>query len=101
MTVKTVSKIFNVNQETVRRWIRNGELHAEMSARKSGYVIYYGDMKAFVESKPEYEKKLKAWRDVKMNKIKQSCKVALEILPTIMARQQMLQRLKEEARGSV
>lgn len=38
-TVKEVSEKFNVNLETVRRWVRKGIINADMTSKKCGMVI--------------------------------------------------------------
>lgn len=38
-TVKEVSEKFNVNPETVRRWVRKGIINADMTSKKCGMVI--------------------------------------------------------------
>lgn len=38
-TVKEVSEKFNVNPETVRRWVRKGIINADMTSKKYGMVI--------------------------------------------------------------
>ena len=53
-TVAEVSGLLNVNEETVRRWIRSGELKSTQISRKSGNVINESALCEFVESKPKY-----------------------------------------------
>lgn len=38
-TVEEVSKIFNKDKETIRRWIRDGKLTAIKTSNKKGYLI--------------------------------------------------------------
>ena len=43
---KEIADLFGVDNETVRRWIRSGELKAEQSSRKQGNIVYekeFGD----------------------------------------------------------
>ena len=95
MTVKKVSNIFNVSEETVRRWIRKGELNAMMVSRKKGYSIGMFDLKEFVEKRPKYEKYYQEYRKHFIDKLKQAMRAAAEILPTLITQQQMMLQLKQ------
>ena len=53
-TVKEVSKLLNVSQETVRRWIRDKKLNAQKSSNKSGNKILESELAAFLKSSPAY-----------------------------------------------
>ena len=53
-SVKQVAEMLNVNEETVRRWIRSGRLNAIQQARRSGSVITEEGLKSFLESTPRY-----------------------------------------------
>lgn len=57
-TVKEVAEILNTNPETVRRWIRNGKLHAEKTSNKSGNLILESSLDTFVSGVPKYQKML-------------------------------------------
>lgn len=49
LTVEDVAKRFDVSQETVRRWIRGGQLPVlDLGGPKMGYRIREGDLRAFV-----------------------------------------------------
>lgn len=52
MTVEEVAGHFRVNAETVRRWIRAGELAVlELGGPRAGYRIRRSDLVAFAESR--------------------------------------------------
>ena len=53
-TVKEIAMIFNTSEETVRRWIRSGELKATMDSRKNGCLVDEEVLKEFVKKKPKY-----------------------------------------------
>ena len=52
--VKQVAKICEVNEETVRRWIRSKKLKSERTSKKGGNYILKEDLKAFMNSNPKY-----------------------------------------------
>lgn len=64
-TVKQVAEKLNVDEETVRRWIRNGEMNAVSTSRKGGYKISLLDLNDFYDSHPKYAKEV----DIKCIKI--------------------------------
>ena len=47
LTVHDISIRLNVNSETVRRWIRNGDLKAIQNSKKEGYLITEEDYENF------------------------------------------------------
>lgn len=47
MNVKEVAQEFNKCEETVRRWIRNGDLKATLKSKKEGYICNKKDVKLF------------------------------------------------------
>ena len=53
---KEISDLLGVDNETVRRWIRSGELKAEQSSRKQGNIVYEKDLFDFISDKPKYKK---------------------------------------------
>ena len=53
---KEIADLFGVDNETVRRWIRSGELKAEKSSRKQGNIVYEKDLFDFISDKPKYKK---------------------------------------------
>lgn len=54
--VKDIAKKLNVNEETVRRWIRSGELKSTLSSKKEGNVVDEQQLFEFVQTKPKYRK---------------------------------------------
>lgn len=54
--VKEISELLSVNEETVRRWIRSGELKASQSSKKQGNIVNEYDLLIFVSDKPKYKK---------------------------------------------
>ena len=50
-TVNDIAKKLFINPETVRRWIRSGELRATASSRKNGYIINEVDFNDFISGK--------------------------------------------------
>lgn len=53
-TVFDISAMFNVNTETVRRWIRSGELKATKMSKKKGYMIMESDVEEFRNNRPKW-----------------------------------------------
>ena len=49
--VAEVAKLLKVNEETVRRWIRSGDLIATIESKKKGFVINEQDLYEFLETK--------------------------------------------------
>lgn len=52
--VAETANLLNVNEETVRRWIRSGELKANKTSNKNGNVIDECDLHAFVRTRSKY-----------------------------------------------
>ena len=48
-TIAEIVNLLKVHEQTVRRWIRNGELRAAMLGRKAGYRVKASDLAAFLE----------------------------------------------------
>ena len=49
LTVEQIAALFQINQETVRRWIRAGELPVlDIGGPKAGYRIKQSDLDAFI-----------------------------------------------------
>jgi excisionase family DNA binding protein len=46
--VKEAAEILDVNPETVRRWVRSGEIFATMSSKRSGWVISQKSLEDFL-----------------------------------------------------
>lgn len=53
-----IAKLLEINSETVRRWIRSGDLKAARSANKYGSLVAEDDLRKFVADKPKYKHKL-------------------------------------------
>lgn len=53
-TVKQIADMLNTQPETVRRWIRNGKLHAEKASRKEGHVVTDVSLNKFLQGSPKY-----------------------------------------------
>ena len=53
LEVKDIVDKLNVHEQTVRRWIREGELPALMFSRRSGYRVRARDLNAFLEAQME------------------------------------------------
>ena len=52
--VAEIAKLLNVNKETVRRWIRSGQLKSTKKSKKDGNVVDELDLFEFVQTKPKY-----------------------------------------------
>ena len=52
-TVAENVESLKVHEQTVRRWIREGQLRAYNFGGKTGYRIKEGDLEAFLESRAE------------------------------------------------
>ncbi len=52
--VKEIAEILKTNPETVRRWIRNGKLIANIDSKKEGSFIKESDFKRFLKENPKY-----------------------------------------------
>ena len=53
-TVKQIADMLNTQPETVRRWIRNGKLHAEKASRKEGHIVTDESLNKFLKGSPKY-----------------------------------------------
>lgn len=61
--VEDVAKIFEVNPETVRRWIRSGKLKSSIASKKIGNRISRKDLEEFAQN---YSKKtIMLWNQYK------------------------------------
>ena len=52
--VVEIAKLLNVNNETVRRWIRSGDLKSTQTSKKNGNVINEKNLYEFMKTKPKY-----------------------------------------------
>ena len=57
-SVKEISTLLNVNEETVRRWIRTGRLKSTIKSYKNGHVISEFDLYEFVNMNRKYRRGL-------------------------------------------
>lgn len=55
-SVAEISEMLGTNQETVRRWIRNGELEAVQDSRKEGNKVGTDELGRFLSLRPRYAK---------------------------------------------
>ena len=53
-SVAEIAKLLNVNKETVRRWIRSGQLKSTQKSKRDGNVIDELDLFEFAQTKPKY-----------------------------------------------
>ena len=60
LTVKDVAAYLRVTEETVRRWVREGELPALALGRKAGFRIREADLQAFIAARYGPEEKAAA-----------------------------------------
>jgi len=52
LTVEQVGELLQVNAETVRRWIRSGELPVlDLGGTKTGYRILRRDLDAYIKAR--------------------------------------------------
>ena len=57
-SVNEVAKMLNKNPETVRRWIRDGKLEANLPSKKQGHVITEQMLDTFLANSPQYAKQI-------------------------------------------
>ena len=51
LTVKDVAALLKVSEETVRRWVREGELPALALGKKAGFRIRPADLEVFIAAR--------------------------------------------------
>jgi len=51
--VKYIVNLLQVHEQTVRRWIKTGELPAILFGRKGGYRVKASDLQAFLDRQAE------------------------------------------------
>lgn len=54
-TVKEIAEKFNINRETVRRWIRTGKLSATHESERDDFHISEEALLMFLEENPKYK----------------------------------------------
>lgn len=62
-SVTEISTLLNVNEETVRRWIRTGRLKSTIKSYKIGHVISEFDLYEFVNMNRKYRRRLDLNKD--------------------------------------
>lgn len=68
-TVLQIASKLNVNPETVRRWIREGKLHAiRPSCNKKGFRLYEKSLSDFLDKNPKYKNSTKSFNLPKSKK---------------------------------
>ncbi len=64
LTVRDVAESLKVHEETVRRWIRRGDLVAlDLGGPRAGYRVRPSDLNAFIESNYNRPQKTKTPAD--------------------------------------
>lgn len=56
--VREIAILLNVDEETVRRWIRSGSLRSTIGSKKKGYTIDETDLYEFVNTRPKYRARI-------------------------------------------
>jgi excisionase family DNA binding protein len=56
LTVEEIVALLKVHEQTVRRWLRTGELRGVLLGRKAGYRIRASDLEAFLAEREASEK---------------------------------------------
>ncbi len=51
LTVDDISKGLKVHPQTVRRWLRTGELHGVLMGDKAGYRVHPDDLDIFLRNR--------------------------------------------------
>jgi excisionase family DNA binding protein len=57
--VSEIAQLLNINDETVRRWVRSGDLKASKASNKDGNVINEQDLHEFIQTKSKYRMMLR------------------------------------------
>jgi excisionase family DNA binding protein len=60
LTVEDIVDMLKVHEQTVRRWLREGELRGVLLGRKAGYRIRESDLEAFLEARDTWSEEGKA-----------------------------------------
>ncbi|MDP9355927.1 MAG: helix-turn-helix domain-containing protein [Chloroflexota bacterium] len=50
-TVEEIVDLLKVHEQTVRRWLRDGQLRGVLLGRKAGYRVRAADLDAFLEER--------------------------------------------------
>lgn len=97
MTVKYVSDIMGVNPETVRRWIRTGELKAFITSKKKGYQINVIELYDFVDRHPKYHYGIVKHNQITKRDIKTVYERLSAIVPIILMNHRIIKKVEEES----
>ena len=62
-TVSQIAEIFDVSEETIRRWIRNDKLKAKRGLGRNGSLVALEDIVGFANEYPLYRDSLLSWLD--------------------------------------
>ena len=57
-SVKQIAEMLGINPETVRRWIRAGELQSVQLSRKKGNMVNETELERFINNSPRYLSRL-------------------------------------------
>ena len=76
-TVFDISEKLNVDPETVRRWIRSGELKSTMNSKKKGYIVTEQDFIEFCNNTPRLNARIEDCITREVNQYRRS-KLALQ-----------------------
>ena len=60
LTVEEIVDLLKVHEQTVRRWLRDGQLRGVLLGRKAGYRIRERDFEAFLEARDTWSEEGKA-----------------------------------------
>ena len=50
-TIAEIVNMLSVHEQTVRRWLKSGELRGTLLGRKAGYRVQGTDLQAFLETR--------------------------------------------------
>jgi len=56
-TVAEIGELLQVHEQSVRRWLRSGELKGTLLGRKGGYRVAGADLKSFMDERSNPEGK--------------------------------------------
>lgn len=54
LSVEQIATRLCISEETVRRWIRNGQLKTSINSRREGHMILDEDFEEFLANHPKY-----------------------------------------------
>jgi len=56
-TVAEIGELLQVHEQSVRRWLRSGEMKGTLLGRKGGYRVAGADLKSFMDERSNPEGK--------------------------------------------